>query len=95
MTTRVTRAWAKPTKRSPKFRNGMVESPWVAELDDDLVKRRVYEHWGSGRRRPTPLVVKVRGVLVEVTRDQIEEGLEERERRHQEWLERLVSPTPR
>ena len=84
----VTRAWKKSLKRGPKMSKGLVETVYVVELNDDKVKRRVYEKWSRTGKR-TAFVVKVKEHLVTVTAEEIVKGEFEAERRFAQFLDSL------
>lgn len=81
---KVTRAWKKNLKRGPKMSNGLVETVYLVELNDDKVKRRVYENWSNGKRQQ--LIVKLREQQIRVSSEDINIGLVEAQRRFSEFL---------
>ena len=87
----VTRAWRKPTKRSPKMSHGLVASSFLVELDNDKVKRRVYENWTAFKKGcKVPMLVKLpNSKTLAITQDQIDLGVAEAERKFNEFLTTL------
>lgn len=84
---KITRAWKKNLKRGPKMANGLVETVYLVELNDDKVKRRVYEKWSNGKR--PQLVVKFKEQQIGVSQEDISTGLVEAERRFSEFFSSL------
>ena len=81
---KITRAWKKNLKRGPKMANGLVETVYLVELNDDKVKRRVYEDWSNGKR--PQLVVNLKEQQIRVSVKDINVGLAEADRRFSEFL---------
>lgn len=87
----VTRAWKKNLKRGPKMVNGLVATVYIVELNNDKVKRRVYEDWTKKRsQKSVPLVVKVKEQYILVTINEINTGLSEAERQFSEFLKLIA-----
>lgn len=83
---KITRAWKKNLKRGPKMANGLVETVYLVELNDDKVKRRVYEEWSNGKRQQ--LVVNLKEQQIRISVEDINVGLAEADRRFQIFLYR-------
>ena len=61
---------------------GLVETRYVVEIDNDKVRRRVYEDWnGYVKGKERDLVFFVKGTRHLVTMKEIEEGMKEATRR--------------
>lgn len=89
-TIEVTQAWMQLTKRAPQMVHGLVPSEWLVEINNDKIKRRVYEDWSKFRKGyPVPLIFKVKEIRHSVTEAQIYAGLKEAARRQEEWLNSL------
>lgn len=81
---KVTRAWKKNLKRGPRMSNGLIETVYIVELNNDKMKRRVYENWYNGKRQS--LVVMFKDQRFEVSDKDIRDGLIEAERRFSDFL---------